>query len=290
LSAGTIETAAVALDDGVFADLRHRVGEARWEGALAGHGWDFGADVAYIRDLCEHWAKRYPPDRLERRVNAFTNRRWEGLHFIHAAPGERTPGDGPRTEGRLEPLPVLLVHGWPTGPILYAAVIPRLVAAGHEVIVPSLPGFAWSDAPGRPLNVAGVSSRLRELMETALGHRRYAIHGEDWGAAIASRMAFDSPETVAALHISTLSVLPRPADLDDPPLAGAESRRRAHLHRDVAPLASPRGVPSLRPRLRAGRPRACARRLSGGPRGLAGGQVPALERLRRRGRAALFPG
>ena len=54
---------------------------------------------------------------------------------------------------------MLLVHGWPGGPIEFLDAMPLLVAAGHDVIVPSLPGYAWSDDPGVPLNVAAVSKR-----------------------------------------------------------------------------------------------------------------------------------
>ena len=38
-------------------------------------------------------------------------------------------------------------------------------------------------------------------MEEGLGYERYAVQGGDWGANIAARMAFDSPATVAAVHV-----------------------------------------------------------------------------------------
>jgi pimeloyl-ACP methyl ester carboxylesterase len=101
-------------------------------------------------------------------------------------------------------------------------VIPRLVGAGHDVVVPSLPGYGWSDDPGRPLNVAAVSERLRALVEDGLGYGRYAVQGGDWGASIAARMALDSPATVAAVHVNAVSVLPVPGDLTEPPLSETE--------------------------------------------------------------------
>ena len=45
-------------------------------------------------------------------------------------------------------------------------------------------------------------------MEDGLGYERYAVQGGDWGADIAARMAFDSPRTVAAVHVNAVSVLP----------------------------------------------------------------------------------
>lgn len=192
----------------VMDDLRARLARTRCEESLAVGGWEFGADGGYIRELCGYWRDRYDPGHLEERMNRFANHRRDGIHFVHERGGDR--------------LPIVLVHGWPTGPVLYSELIPLLVAAGHDVIVPSLPGFAWSDPPANPLNVAGVAGRLRELIESGLGCERYALHGEDWGALIVARMASESPGAVAALHISTPAVLPRPAELTDPPLSDAE--------------------------------------------------------------------
>ena len=51
----------------------------------------------------------------------------------------------------------MLIHGWPGGPIEFLDLIEPLAAAGHDVVVPSLPGVAWSD-DRVPLNVAGCRS------------------------------------------------------------------------------------------------------------------------------------
>jgi pimeloyl-ACP methyl ester carboxylesterase len=82
-------------------------------------------------------------------------------------------------------------------------------------------GYAFSDAPERPLDATGIADRLRALMD-ALGFQRYAVQGGDWGALIAARMAFDAPERVAALHVNAVFVLPVPGNLADPPMSPAE--------------------------------------------------------------------
>ena len=117
-------------------------------------------------------------------------------------------------------------------------MIPRLLEAGHEVAVPSMPGYAWSDDPGSPLNIAAVAARFRELAEQGLGWERYGVVGGDWGAPIAARIAFDSPQRVAALYVFTPGTLPPAAELADPPLTEAEQAfiesglrwRRRHGH------------------------------------------------------------
>ncbi|HEY7152124.1 MAG TPA: alpha/beta fold hydrolase [Solirubrobacterales bacterium] len=199
----------ISVDQTVLDDLGRRLEQTRWPRQPAGEGWELGADVEYLRALCDHWANAYDWRLLEARLNGMENHRWEGLHFIR----RRSGGDG---------LPVLLVHGWPGGPIEFLDAMAILVEAGHDVVVPSLPGYAWSDDPGPPLNIAAVSQRLRALMEDGLGYERYAVQGGDWGAAISGRMAFDFPETVAAVHVNAVSVLPVPGDLADPPPSPAE--------------------------------------------------------------------
>ena len=221
-----LEPFEVRVDEQVLDDLRSRLGRTRWPEQPADQGWELGVDVAYLRDLCGYWANQYDWRAFESRLNGFPNRRWNGLHLIW----ERSGGDG---------LPVMLIHGWPGGPIEFCDLIPLLVEAGHDVVVPSLPGYGWSDDPGRPLNVAAVSERLRAVMEAGLGYGRYAVQGGDWGANISARMALDSPNTVAAVHVNAVSVLPIPGDLTEPPLSEAEQayaeggsrwRRREGFH------------------------------------------------------------
>jgi microsomal epoxide hydrolase len=216
----------ISVPEETLDDLRARLRWTRWPEQPAGEGWELGVDIRYLTELCKYWTDAYDWRRLEARLNELDNRRWEGIHFI----SRRAGGGG---------LPVILVHGWPGGPIEFLDLIPILAAAGHDVVVPSLPGYAWSDDPGSPLDVAAVSARLRALMEDGLGYERYAAQGGDWGASITARMAFDSPTTVAAVHVNAVAVLPVPADLDTPPLSDAERayietgsrwRRRAGFH------------------------------------------------------------
>ena len=168
-------------------------------------------DQAYLRELCAYWAEDYDWRVLERRLNALANFRWDGIHFI------REPG-----EGAGEQLPIVLLHGWPGGPIEFLDMIPMLTGAGHEVIVPSLPGYGFSEPPASPLNVAGIASALIGLLREGLGLDRVIVQGGDWGGIIGARIAFDDPDLVAGLHSNAAFTLPIPAELSDPPLSEAE--------------------------------------------------------------------
>ena len=190
----------VAIPEEVLEDLRGRLERSRWPDA-GDVGWEYGMDPSFLRRLCDHWSSSYDWRVAEERLNALDNRVWDGIHFLRAGEGA----------GAL----IVLIHGWPGAVLEFERLIPLLVAAGYEVIAPSLPGYGFSENPGNPLNAAGVAARLRALVEDGLGFERYAVQGGDWGSLIATRMAYDSPERVAALHINSPSVLPFPADLSD---------------------------------------------------------------------------
>ena len=188
----------IAVDERIIEDLRERLERTRWP-EDADVGWEYGMDRAFLRRLCEHWATDHDWCATEARMNALGSFAWDGIHFLRA-------GEGP---------PIVLIHGWPGAVLEFERLIPLLVDAGHEVIVPSLPGYGFSAAPAEPLNAAGVAARLRDLLEDGLGLERYALQGGDWGTLIAARMAFDSPKRVSALHVNSPSVLPFGADLSD---------------------------------------------------------------------------
>lgn len=240
-----IEPFEVSIPEATFADLRERLAQTRWPSQprvtflrhsrsnATQDAWELGADLGYVRELCGHWAESYEPARLSNLLGRFGNFRRSGIHFIHEADGDE--------------LPVLLLHGWPGGPIEYLDVIPRLQEAGHPVAVPSLPGFAWSDDPGEPLNIAAMAALIRDLVEDGLGWERYGVVGGDWGAPIGARIAFDSPERVAGLYMFTPGVLPPAGELGDPPLSEAEGKfveeglrwRRRHGHHMIVQSTVP---------------------------------------------------
>src|SRR5215208_5584003 len=130
----------IAVPDAVLDDLRDRIARIRWPSQPPDLGWEYGADYAYLQELCDYWRADYDWRQIERGLNGLSNWRWEGFHVIW----ERAVVDG-RGVAAPERLPVLLIHGWPGAPIEFLGVIGSLVAAGHDVVVPSLPGFAFSE-------------------------------------------------------------------------------------------------------------------------------------------------
>lgn len=222
------------LDPTVIGEMRARLHSARLPQPIPGAGWDYGVDLDYLRSLCAWWADEYDPSGMLERLCELPNVRRSGLHFLH---GRAEQGGGG--------LPVLLIHGWPGAPLEFRRLAPLLIAAGHDVVIPSLPGFGFSSAEGTPQSAIGVADLFGELMSD-LGYERFAVHGGDWGGFIGARLAFALPDRVAGFHCSGPGLLPLPADLGDPPLSEAETefaqsaqrwRQRAGFHMLVHGIA-----------------------------------------------------
>jgi pimeloyl-ACP methyl ester carboxylesterase len=213
----------VAVDQATLDDLRARLSRTRWPDEVRDAGWDYGASLAYMKELCAYWAEGFDWRARERAINGFAHFRAEveglGIHFIH----ER--GRGPA------PIPLVVTHGWPSSFTEMLDLIPLLTDPGRhgadpadsfDVVVPSVPGFGFSDRPGeRGMTRSRVAGLWVRLMER-LGYPRFAAHANDIGAVIHAFIALDQPDRLLALH-TMMPGFPRPQPGSaDPPLSTAE--------------------------------------------------------------------
>lgn len=104
---------------------------------------------------------------------------------------------GPRTGW-----PVVLLHGFPYDPRCYDEVVPPLVAAGADVVVPYLRGYGptrFAD-PSTPRSgqQAALAHDLLALID-ALALDRPVVGGFDWGGRAACLVAALWPERVSGL-------------------------------------------------------------------------------------------
>jgi pimeloyl-ACP methyl ester carboxylesterase len=199
-----IEPFRIAIPEEVLADLRDRIARTRWPDEIAHSGWDYGTNLAYIKELLEYWRDGFDWRAQERYLNSFHHFRApvDGLrlHFLH----ER--GRGP------DPMPLLVVHGWPSTFFEMAKLVPLLTdPAAHggdardsfDLIVPSLPGFGFSDLPReRGMTKTRMARLLAGLMIEVLGYRRFAARGGDIGSGIVAFLAMDYPKHVVGIHVS----------------------------------------------------------------------------------------
>lgn len=211
MSPAGLERWQPSLDGDRVEALRARLRSATLPDTAAGDPWDWGLDLGYLSELLAWWAEEYDPRGLLDRLWPDDSWQWEGIHLIRLEPED---ADG-------EKLPILLIHGWPGAPLEFSRLAPLLVEAGHEVVIPSIPGYGFSRPLPRPETGSEVAARFVRLMD-ALGHERFIVQGGDWGAFLSGRIAFSEPGRVAGMHLNAPGVLPLPGKLDDPPLGPAE--------------------------------------------------------------------
>jgi haloacetate dehalogenase len=101
--------------------------------------------------------------------------------------------------------PIVLLHGHPRTGATWHLVAPRLVAAGHTVVVPDLRGYGRSSKPPTTPDHAPYSKRAMagdvvRLMR-GLGHDRFAVVGHDRGSYVALRLALDHADAVERLAL-----------------------------------------------------------------------------------------
>jgi pimeloyl-ACP methyl ester carboxylesterase len=84
------------------------------------------------------------------------------------------------------------------------ATLPDGTTVSFDVIIPSLPGFAFSSAPPANWTVSDTARIVNTLVVDVLGYDKYAVHGTDWGSAVAYS-AYDSFSShVRASHFAFL--------------------------------------------------------------------------------------
>ncbi len=134
------EPFTIAVTDERLASVRSRLEAFDWTALADAGGWESGVGISDLRRLVDYWLHRYDWRAHEARLNRLpqfiAEIQGQRLHFIHVR------GDGSR-------LPMMLIHGWPGSLLEFEQLIEPLVASGHDVIIPSLPGYALFRASGR---------------------------------------------------------------------------------------------------------------------------------------------
>ena len=111
--------------------------------------------------------------------------------------------------------PLLLMHGWPGSVIEFMHIIEKLahpekfggnIEDSFDVIVPSLPGFGFSEKPLKPIGPRKMADILNKLMVESLGYKNYFAQGGDWGATIANWIGYDHSNFCKAIHINCLTM------------------------------------------------------------------------------------
>lgn len=99
--------------------------------------------------------------------------------------------------------PVVLLHGEPTWSYLWRRVMPPLLAAGHRVVAPDLPGFGRSDKP-QPrgwYSYPRLADALAQHLDAAVGDIPVTLVVHDWGGLLGLPWAATHRDRVARLVV-----------------------------------------------------------------------------------------
>jgi pimeloyl-ACP methyl ester carboxylesterase len=189
-------------------DLQERIARTRWPEPAPGERWAQGTDLEVLRELLAAWADfQWPPPGLAALPHFRAEVDGLNIHFVHVRRG------GP---------PLILTHGWPS---TFAEMLPLVpLLDGFDLVIPSLPGYAFSGRPPRPHTTRETASLWHRLMQ-GLGYERYGVHGTDFGAAVSTFMAIQNPSRLIGLHLSNLDNTP----FIEGPLSESELIYQSHV-------------------------------------------------------------
>jgi pimeloyl-ACP methyl ester carboxylesterase len=203
-----IRAFSIQVSESVLADLRQRIRQTRWPDQLPDIGWAQGTELGYLHDLLTYWAEDFDWPAQERRLNQLRHFRVEidglGIHFVHQ------PARGAGA------IPLILTHGWPSCFLELLPLVPLLTepqshgieGPPFDLVIPSLPGYGFSDRPRRTGITVQYTAHLWDQLMRGLGYQRYAAGGGDFGSAVATCLGRDHSESVFGIHLSTLDMMP----------------------------------------------------------------------------------
>ena len=157
-----------------------------------------GMTSAYLRDLVASWQTfdwRAREAWLNEHPQFLADVDGTTLHVVHQR--SATP-DAPA---------LLVMHGWPHTFALqldFADLLPDF-----DVVVVSLPGFAFSPPLDEPTTEQRLAELVHTLMTDVLGYSRYLTYGEDVTANVSDLVAATYPEAVAGIVVTHAHFLPQ---------------------------------------------------------------------------------
>jgi pimeloyl-ACP methyl ester carboxylesterase len=207
------------MPDEAIADLRRRIGAARWPSRELVADRSQGVQLATMQELARYWATDYDWRACEAKLNALPQFTTEidgvDIHFIHV----KSP--------HADALPLIMTHGWPGSVIeLLGAVGPLTDPTAHagsaedafDLVVPSLPGYGFSGEPTEVGWDPGRFARAWAELMGRLGYTRYVAQGGDVGASVTDAMGRQAPQGLLGIHINLLVTAlagPQPAESEE---------------------------------------------------------------------------
>jgi pimeloyl-ACP methyl ester carboxylesterase len=192
----------INVERSVIDDLKERIAATRWTDEIDNSKWEYGTNKTYLKELCDYWQHDFDWKKQEEHLNSFENFKTTvdaiGIHFIHQK------GEGQHS------IPLLLTHGYPDSFVRFSKLIPLLTKADEngfsfDVIVPSIPGYGFSDIPTESgMNTKRIAELFANLMTKELGYEKFVAHGGDWGSSITEQIALNYSESLMGIHLTDI--------------------------------------------------------------------------------------
>ncbi len=204
-----VERFNIHIEQEILDDLKYRLAHARWPEELSETSWEYGIPKDYLYSLLSYWKDHFDWRKQESELNKFSHFRCKidgvDIHFVH----ERGKG--------INPIPIILTHGWPDSFIRYQKIIPFLTDPASyggnpedsfDVIIPSVPGFGFSGIPvEKGFNNSRIADMWSTLMTEELGYKKFAAAGGDVGSSVTRYLAFKHPEELIAIHLTDIGII-----------------------------------------------------------------------------------
>lgn len=214
----SIEPFSARVPDSAIDDLKQRLRSTRWPNRETVDDWSQGVPLEKAEALIGYWRDKYDWRLFEARINTFPHYRTLldglGIHFFHVRSYHPNA------------LPIVLTHGWPGSFVEFMEIIRPLsdptsfggrAEDAFHVVVPSLPGFAFSDKPtDAGWDVNRIARAWATLMQR-LGYDRWVAQGGDWGAGVTHALAQLRPQGLIAAHVNWQFVFPENLPKDPTP-------------------------------------------------------------------------
>lgn len=205
----TLQKIKIQIQDSTLEELYSRLSNTRWPNQLKGSDWERGMKKDYLQSLVGYWQNDYDWRAQEKELNSYSQFKCKidgiNIHFIW----EKGKGKNPT--------PIILTHGWPDSFLRYKKIINKLTDPARfggdpndsfDVIVPSLPGFGFSDKPELSgYNNARVAELWIKLMTENLGYSKFAAAGGDIGSGVTRYMALNHPQLLIGIHLTDVGII-----------------------------------------------------------------------------------
>ncbi|XP_055376707.1 juvenile hormone epoxide hydrolase 2-like [Condylostylus longicornis] len=204
----SIKQFKIVFEDKVINDLKQQLNrDIEFLPSYEDHpSFQYGFNAAKLKDIIKYWRDDYIPRYKERQdfFNQFQHftTQIQGLkiHFFH----EKVPEIYKKSK---KVYPILILHGWPGSVrefyelvLIFKKFNRENKDYAFEVVVPSLPGFGWSEAASKSgMGPAHIAIVLRNLM-LRLGYEKFYVQGGDWGSVIGSALATIFKENIYGYH------------------------------------------------------------------------------------------